>query len=462
MKVLLVNPSQTKVYGKMKSPDYPPLGLAYIGAVLEDAGHQVRIIDIDADGITQDNFIEIVKERYELVGFTATTPTFENAEKLCALVKKNTEAVTVLGGIHATIVGDEVAKSDSIDFVVRSEGEATILELIEVICGKKKAAEVKGISFMDSGTVNHTPDRDLIKNLDDIPFPARHLFNHQKYVYPDSLLTPVMPIITSRGCPNSCTYCCVKLIYHRRFRYRSAENIVDEIEKLIDDYGVKEIHFWDDNFTLLKKRVFGVRDELKRRNIKLKFAFPNGLRVDRVDEEILRCLKDMGVYSIAFGVESGNQNILNNAKKGITLSQIEKAYSLAKKIGFETWGFFIIGLPGETKETIRDTIKLAKKINPDIAKFHILKPFPGTKVFDELNEKGLITEYDYSHYGIHTRPVHRLPDLDEDELMKWAKQAYREFYLRPSKIFGLLLRTKSWDRFKLNVKTGFFVLKSMR
>jgi radical SAM superfamily enzyme YgiQ (UPF0313 family) len=461
MKVLLVNPSQHGIYGKLDSPDYPPLGLGYIGAMLEKAGHSVKIIDIDADKISEEKFTQIIKE-YEIIGLTATTPSFKNALALSRLIKENTKAITVLGGIHATIAPQDCINNDSIDFIVRGEGELTILELLEAIDNHKNFSKVKGISFKKNKKIIHTPDRELIENIDDIPFPARHLFNQQKYTYPDSLLSPVMPIMTSRGCPHGCTYCCTKLIFKRRVRFRSPKNVVDEIEQLIKDYGVKEIHFWDDNFTMNKNRVFEILKEIKKRRINLKFAFPNGLRVDQVDEDILKWLKEMGVYSLAFGVESGDQAILNNIEKGTTLAQIKKAYSMAKKLKFETWGFFMIGLPGDNKETITSTINFAKKLNPDIAKFHILKPFPGTKAFEQLKEKNLITEFDYSKYGIHTRPVHRLQTLSEDDLLYWSKKAYKEFYLRPSKVLSQMLRIKSIVRFKLNIKTGIALLKSMQ
>jgi len=462
MKILLVNPSKADIYGAALSYDFPPLSLGYIGAVLDKAGHQVKIIDIDTDRISKERFLKIIKGNYELVGFTATTPTFKEAEKLCRLVKEDTNAVTVLGGIHATIAPHECLQHEHIDFLVRGEGEVTILDLINAIQDKKDYQGVKGISYRREGRVVHTPDRELIKDLDEIPFPARHLFNQQKYNYPDAFLTPILPIITSRGCPHDCSYCCTKLIFSRKVRFRSPKNVVDEIEQLIKKYHAKEIHIIDDNYTCNKRRVFEIGHELKKRKIKLKFAFPNCLRADQVDKEILKCLKDMGVYQVGFGVESGNQAVLNNAKRGLTLEQIEKAYSSAKQMGLETLGNFIFGLLNETEGTIKDTIKFAKEINPDIAKFHILKPFPGTEVFYQLREKGLMTEFDYSKYGINTRPVHRLPGLSEDDLIKWQKKAYREFYLRPSKIIKLLLRIKSWKRAKLVVESGFSIFKLLK
>lgn len=386
MHILLINPPSGEVYGKMESPDYPPLGLAYVGAALEKVGHKVKIIDIDADKISRQEFLNIIKN-YKIIGLTATSPTFNQAENLCRLIKENSDAITIIGGIHATICPNECIASQFIDFVVKGEGEETIVELVKNI-EKGNFSKIKGISFKKNKEVIHNPPRDLIKELDTIPFPARHLFNQQKYSYPDSILSPVMPIMTSRGCPHNCTYCCTKLIFTRRVRFRSAKNVVDEIEYLIKRYHVKEIHFWDDNFTLNKKRVFEIKDELKKRNIRLKFAFPNGLRVDQVDREILACLKQMGVYSVAFGVESGNQLILNNVKKGTNLEQIKIAYKLAKEIGLETWAFFMIGLPGENTQTIKNTINFAKKLNPDVAKFHILKPFPEQKFLTNLKHKG--------------------------------------------------------------------------
>ncbi|MBU0651111.1 B12-binding domain-containing radical SAM protein [bacterium] len=461
MKILLINPSQKESYGKLTPPDYPPLGLAYIASVLEKENHNVEILDFDADISTNEEFILKLKQNFDIIGITSTSPTFKNAEKICMLIKENSSSITLLGGIHATIAPDECLKSNNIDFLIRGEGEKTIAELIKALKNKTDINQVDGISYKKDGKIIHTKNRELISNLDEIPFPARHLFKHQKYSYPDSLKTPVMPILTSRGCPHNCTYCCTKQIFTRKMRFRSAVNVVNEIEHLIEKYKVKEIHIWDDNFTLNKNRVFEIRDELKRRNINLAFAFPNGLRVDQVDENILKALKDMGTYSLAFGVESGDQKILDLVKKGTTLEQIEKAYKLAKQIGLETWGFFMIGLPGETEETIKTTINFAKKINPDVAKFHILKPFPGTEAYSQLNEKGLIIETDHSKYGIHTKPVHRLETLSQDDLLHWSKTAYREFYLRPSKIINHIKRIKSWERFKLNLKTGMVLLKSL-
>lgn len=463
MKLLLVVPSQSDTYGSFSAPDYPSLGLAYLGAVLEKAGHFVRIIDIDADKVSDQDFIkESTTAGYKLVGITTTTPTFNKAVNLSKLVKANSKAYTVLGGIHATIMPEESIRSDSVDFIVKGEGEKTILELIDYLEGRTALESVDGIYYKQNGNILKNKDRALISNLNEIPFPARYLFNQQRYTYPDTLYNCAFPIITSRGCPANCTYCNSKNIFSRKFRYRSAENVVDEIEYLIKNFNAREIHIWDDNFTVRKERVFQIRDEIKRRRIKTKLAFPNGLRADYVDEETLRALKDMGTYSVAFGVESGNQRILDRINKNLKLEEIERAFRLAKKIGLETWAFFMFGLPTETEETIKDTINFAIKLNPDVAKFHILKPFPGSDVYKEFMEAGLLLDNNFDHFGIHTPPVHRLETLSPQDLLKWHKKAYRYFYLRPSMFVKQLLRLKSFNRIRLNFSAAFGVLKNMR
>ena len=462
MRILLVNPSQYEVYGNVASPAYPPLGLGYLGAVLEKK-HEVKILDVDADGLDLFSINDFLRKyKPEVIGISATTPTFKEALSFAEQARLVLPmAIICLGGMHPTISPEESIKPEAIDFVVRGEGEETMLELVEAIERGTSILEVKGVTHKGACGIIHNPDRKQIINLDSIPFPARHLFNQQKYTYPDALYSPCFPIMTSRGCNGKCTYCCTKQMFIG-FRVRSAKNIVDEIEFLIKEHGAREIHIWDDNFTLIKSRVFEVRDEIKARGIKIKVSFPNGIRVDSVNEEVLQALKDMGTYSIAFGVESGNQEVLNDIKKGITLEQVETAFKIAKKIGLETWGFFMLGLPADTKETIKETIEFAKKLDPDIAKFHILKPYPGSEAFKQLSEKGLITESDLSKYGIHTKPVHKLSDVTEEELLAFQKQAYREFYLRPKKIVKQILRMKSMERIKLNIKAGLSILKVMK
>ena len=455
MKVFLINPSHGEVYGKLTPPDHPHLGLAYIAAALETEKHTVRIIDIDAEALTNIELANIIEaEKPDMVGITATTPVFYSALRIAEIVKMNSSTHTVIGGMHATLMPMECAENRFIDFVVIGEGEKTIIDIINSIHDRSDFSNVKGLVYKKGKQIIQNQVREPIQDLDAIPFPARHLFKNQIYTYPDALKYPACPIITSRGCPGNCTFCTAKFLHGKKFRCRSVENVLDEIESLIKDYGVREIHIWDDNFVTNRNRVLAFRDGIIKRNIKVYFSFPNGIRADFINRDILKALKDFGTYSVAIGVESGNQNILDMIQKGIKLEQIEDAFKLAKEMKLETWGFFLLGLPDEDKNTMNDTINFAIKLDPDIAKFHILKPFPKSAVYEQLKKQGLIIDDNYAHYGIHTKPVHRLPNITQEELLKWQQEAYRRFYMRPSKMLKEIMRLKSWNRIKLNLSTG--------
>jgi len=462
MTVLLIKPSTKFVYGKLPSAVQVPLGLAYIASVLEKAGYRVRVLDMEVEKVTKSEFADVIKRtKPEVVGVTCTTPTYLTAIEICEAIKEiSPEIITIIGGVHATTMPEKALKPTSIDYVVMQEGEITIKDLLTTLEKGNDLSNVQGIAYKKNGRVVLNATRKLIENLDDIPFPAWHLFS-LKYTYPDSLFKKVFPIITSRGCPGNCTFCNTKNNLGRKFRARSALNVVDELEYLVKKYDAKEIHIWDDNFTTKKKRVFEIRDLINSRKLKIKFAFPNGIRADFLNEELLECLKEMGTYSIAIGVESGNQSILDRAKKGIKLEKIEETFRLTRKLKIETWAFFIIGLPGETNETIMNSIEFAKKIDPDIAKFHILKPYPGTQVYKEIEQEGLLLSDDYYQFGIHTPPVHKLPGLAPEDMTRYQKQANRSFFLRPSKIIQQILRLKSINRLKLNLKTGLAFIKTM-
>lgn len=459
LNILLVNPSPKESYGRLKAPVQIHLGLAYLAAMVKE--DNVRILDMDADRLTSDNFIKIIKEgKFDLAGFTVTTPTFYSSLKLAKLVKTySPKTLVIFGGIHPTIRPDEVLSFDCVDLAVRQEGEVTFKEIVDCLKQKKDFFGIAGIAYKENGVIKQNPSRPFINDLDNLPFPARNLFTHKQYTYPDSLYKNTVPMITSRGCPGSCAYCTAYNLFGRGFRARSAENVADEIELLITQWKAKEIHIWDDNFTTQKIRVFEIRDEVLKRNLKVKFAFPNGIRADFLDEEILGALKEMGTYSLAIGVESGSQEILNQNRKGIKLEKIEEAFTLAKKMRLETWAFFMIGLPGENVNTIKQTLNFAQKLDPDIVKFHILKPYPGSAVYEYLQGKNFILTRDYSHFGIHTPPIHRLKDLEPATMLEWQKRAYLSFYFRPKKILQQILRIKTLNRFRLNFQAGLGLVK---
>lgn len=462
MKVLLVNPSQEKAYGRKVMPAYPPLGLIYIGTILKNDHHQVRLVDIDTEKISEQSFKNILNNfDPDAIGVTSLTPTFKNALKWAELakrLKKNTPII--FGGTHATIAPEETIKQSFIDIVVVGEGELTARELFNRLSTRGNSLQdIKGIYFKNENKIIANERRSLISDLDTLPFPDFTLLkNATAFKPPDAKHSPVATIMSSRGCPGNCTFCCSKQVFTRRFRSRSAENIADEVESLMKKEGIREIHFADDSFSTNKKRVLKFCDEIKRRKINVEFQFLAGLRADCVDRDILGALKDIGVKVIGFGVESGNEEILKNVKKYIPLSTTLNAFKLSKEVGLDTWAFLVFGLPGETEETMKETIKFTKKLDPDYAKFLILSPYPGSEVYKQLDRDGLILSKDYDNYGVYTKPVHKLPGITTERMIYWQNRAYREFYLRPCKIISHLKRINSLIRFKLLMHDIIFIM----
>lgn len=458
MNILLINPSQEKVYGVKMAQIYPPLGLLYIGSAVKALGHRVKLLDIDIDKVTSDSFKAALSDfKPDIIGITSVTPTIKDALRWAREAKRFDGNIRIIiGGIHATIAPMELAKDEAVDFIVVGEGEVTIAELIKAIDKKySDYSGIKGILHKTGKGVIQNPPRDLIENLDEINLPDRNLLRSLDfYIPPDAVRTPVATIMTSRGCPGDCTFCCTKLIFTRHVRLRSVDNIMKEIDLLVKKYGVKEIHIADDTFTINKRRVLDFCDCIRKRGYDIHFEFMNGIRADCVDEEIMEALKSIKMRNVGFGVESGSKEVLRLAKKNIDLSKVRRAFKLAKDFGFETWAFFIIGLPGETFDTVRESINFAKELDPDFAKFMILKPYPGSEVFKYLSERNLIDNYDYDQYGVYTPPAHHLPGMSKDDMIKCQKQAFREFYMRPGKIMSHLKRIRSWTQLKL-VWRGF-------
>jgi len=456
MKLLLVNPSQINVYGKSAVSSQPHMGLAYIASVLEEAGHHVSVIDADFDKVNPRRTGEIVSSRgIDAVGLTATTPVVESAIEIARAVKQaRPQAVVIIGGVHATVMPSTFEAEDAFDYIVQGEAEKTILELLRAIESGEEPTGVPGLSFKKDGRRIRTGKRRPVEDLDSIPFPARHLFSSKQYRYPGTMYAPAFGIQTSRGCPARCSFCQTMEMCGQKVRFRSAASVVDEMETLIKKFKAREIHVWDDNFAASKERVFQIRDEIGRRGLKPLISFTSGIRVDTAcDGRVLEAMREMGGYSIAFGVESGDQDILDRIQKGITLDQVRRAVSLAKKLGFEVWIFMMLGFPDDDERTMKRTIEFAKELDPHIVKFHILKPYPGSRVHEEMKRDGLIGDFNYRHYGLHTFPVHRTKHVPAAKIREYQKAAYRTFYLRPSVWMRQLPRMRSFCRIKSNLLT---------
>jgi len=452
-RILLVNPPQRSKYPQ------PPLGLAMIAAVLEEGGYQVKILDLHALGFSEESLSETIsQEKPDVVGITSFTPTINAAIRVAEKVKQSDHNITVvLGGPHGTMLPEETLHNSSeIDIVVRGEGEQTMLELVRVLeeHSKNGLEEISGITYRESSNTRSNPSKLPILNLDTLPFPAFHLLPLGKYHLhpPFGRRSPAMPIITSRGCPYRCAFCS-KSIFGKKHRGNGPDYVINEVRLLKEKFGVKEIKFYDDVFTLDKKRVVSICTQLKEQGIDVPWTCET--RVNLVNEELLRIMKDSGCYMIAYGVESGNQEILNSLKKDITLEQAIQAFKLTKEAGIETVAYFMIGSPGETLDTIKDTIEFAKKLDPDFAQFSITTPYPGTELYDWFAKEGHLSgewdKYVYADLEPSNYPAFETKTLSREELKGWSKKAYASFYLRWSYLWKRVKKMTSFGELKTNI-----------
>ena len=435
---------------------WPSLGLAYIAAVLEQAGHQAWYLDCSAEHYSVGEVENVLRENYEndfdFVILTATTPLVNNALAIAALAKKRwPKAKTVLGGVHPSVLPDETLVHEAVDFVVIDEGEETMKELAD----GKNPTEILGLCYKQNGQIIKNVLRPLIQDLDSIPPPAYHLLPMKKY-YPavgSYKRLPAMILFATRGCPGRCTYC------HRSFRgvvrKRSAESILNEIKILQQDYGIKEVAFYDDTFTLFKDVVREFCTTIVREKIDITWSCFT--RVDQVDEEMLSLMKQAGCHLILFGVESADEQILKNIKKNISLKQVEEVVKLARRIKIETRASFMFGNQGETEETIKKTIDFAIKLDPDEVQFNIATAYPGTELFNWAKERGYIRTFNWNDYSM-SNVVLELPGLNKEKMQHYYELAHRKFYLRPKIILRRLLNIRTWNQLKQEIKGGLAVL----
>jgi radical SAM superfamily enzyme YgiQ (UPF0313 family) len=460
MKITLINPSP-EIWIEARTL---PLGLAYIAATLEKEGHKVEVIDLTIEKREPDD--------PDLVGITATTPLIHEAWEIAKRVKE-AGALTVLGGPHPSSLPGESLSKPYVDFVVRGEGEITMKELCRTLEAKgiserKKSSEhllkgIKGISYRKEGKIIHNPDRPYLKDLDSLPFPAYHLFPPLKdYTSPQPLLggrIPAANIITSRGCPYNCNFC-YKGTFGNFWRARSPENVIEEWSYLIRELKVKEIGIQDDLFNLDRERCLKICRLIRKERLNVPWSTPNGLRADRVDKELLLEMKRAGCYRVAFGVESGDQGILDRIGKKIFLEKIKEAFRLTKEVGLKTIAFFMMGNLGETRETMEKTIKFARELKPDYAQFSAATPFPGTALYQEIKEKGKFLIEDWKEYSqFESTSYFEYEAINQELVEEMLKKAYRQFYLRPGYLLRFLLKGQTWRNLPRVFKGGFHFLK---
>lgn len=451
MKVLLINPPISMTEEKIPLFNSAPLGLGYIAAVLERNSIDVRIIDGYVKGFNKKQ-LENELEAYspDIVGISVVTPRAKQGLEISRIVKeKKGDIYTVLGGPHITALSDDIISHTEVDVAVIGEGEFTMLDLANAVANNKDLHSVAGIKYKKDGKVIETKSRQLIRDLDQIPYPAFHLLPIGEYnPYPSNSKGrsgKFANIITSRGCPHKCTYCDVQLTFGRGFRVHSPEHVIKEIEHLYHNYNVRNISFRDSIFNLKKERIKEICALIVRKGLDISWEC-NG-RVNYVDEELLRTMKAAGCWQIQYGVESGNQEILDKAARNTTIQQIKDAFKLTKKAGLEVHGYFMVGLPGETKKTIKDTIKLAKSINPDLVGFTVAVPFPGSEFYEWATKNNYLKIENWNSFVFNDAIV-ETPELSRQDILDAQKYALRSYYLRPKQIIKLLMKMRSLEYLK--------------
>ncbi len=468
MRVMLINP---RFRLPIDTRTTPHLGLAYLAAVSESRGDEVMVFDADVE---DEPISEIVRRfKPELVGITANTPQVKSAWRTAQEIKAVLDVPIVLGGPHVSVLPAESVQHPEVDVVVRGEGEVAWLKLSEIIATGVTARQlldpqthlldsVMGISYVTTdGHEQHNPDQPPIADLDTLPFPAYHFFKMERYTSLQPATDTVdgsksFSLMTSRGCPYRCTFCS-QSIMPVKWRARSPENVLAEWQHLVNDLGAQEIGVLDDSANIRMERLEKIADLLIEQKLNhVPWIFVNGIRANLASVELLRKMKQAGLKRLAFGVESGDPEILQSIDKKINHDTIRQAFRNAKAVGLETIGFFIIGLPGENEAAMERTIKFACEVDPMIANFSMMTPYPGTKVWETVTQQGKMLLKDWDDYVFFDgRARYELGEMTAELVERKWKEAYRRFYLRPHRIIGTLTRKEFWLNWRRTFKVAW-------
>ncbi len=449
MRVMLVYPPISKLERYSSELGHSggnqiPLGVYYLAGYLRHKGHTVAVIDGETDNLTSEIIAEKIGSfRPALVGISSTTVAFHRSLELARGLKvKFPETPIVLGGAHISSNVKHAMSFPEFDYGVLREGEETCQELIEVLEGTRGPESVLGLVFRRNDELVINPPRPYIGNLDELPLPAYYLIKDITVYNPppsNYKRIPVANIITSRGCPNKCTFC-DKNIFGDTFRPRSTDSIVAEIKHLVRNFGVREIAFVDDTFTVDKKRVYELFSKVEDNG--LSFPWTCMAHINSVDYELLKFMRQNGCWHISFGIESASPEILKLIRKKISLEQTNRVISWCSELGIKTKGFFMVGHPGETLETMQLTMRYALQLPLDDVVVTVNTPIPGSPQYKEVKKFGRLDESDWSLFS-YWRPVFVPFGLSEQQLLDAHRQFYRRFYLRPHIIWRYCLELLS-------------------
>lgn len=423
----------------------PPLGIAYLASLLEKK-HTVTIIDANVLGLKIHEVIaKLDLFKPDILMFSLTTPGFHNDLAWIRLIKKKHDCPVIVGGPQATLYPTETLTFQEIDFCVIGQGWETLPELIGCLNVGGDCQAVQGIAYRHNGIITLTEKRQGRININEAPFPARHLLPNQMYTTLLSKRRPVTVMMSSSGCPFHCIYC----MHEKDVVFRDPLKVIDEMQECRARFKIREIDFYDDIFSLDKERAARMCEEMIRRKLDLVWSIRT--RPDCVDEQLIKLFAKAGCIRIHYGVESGSPEILKVIKRDISLSQITKAVDWTRKEGIAALGFFVIGFPGETRDSILKTMKLTRKLEFDYIQISKLVPTPDTRVYAMLKEKSGRDIWREYILGQQEQPAGFAPldsDISAEELDKWLIKAYRYFYLRPRYILRTLLKVRSFKELR--------------
>lgn len=447
-RVVLVNPYPYYAAGINEATVYPPLGLAYLAAVLRNHSIECKIIDAN---VLQQSTAEVLDQiagfEPDLVGISLSLFVVKAGKELCAELKRSTGIKVCFGGVYASSHCQSLLQTTQADYVISGEGEFSLLEL----CGGKELGAIAGLAYASNGGIVTNAPRALIDNLDLLPHPAYDLLPSFSEYKSRIRKAPMAAIITSRGCPFNCSYCNSN-VFGKKFRARSPENVISEIELLVRDFKIKQIDILDDNFTLNIPRAEKILDLIIEKKFNIVINLQNGVRADRVTLPLVKKMRKAGVFKVGIGVESGNREVLKKIVKGLDLEKVKIANAWFKNEHISTSAFFMVGLPYDTEATIDETIQFAIDLDPDIANFSIFVPLPETRIFDELSAAGLIDHELYREgltSGFLGKEVYyRNVNLGKDKILELHAKAYRMFNLRPGKVIKTIMDIRSFAELK--------------
>ena len=455
VKILLIIPPVTRPREfsseKVRVSVFFPLGIAYLAAALEKSGsYEIKILDalIEGDikiglpstdgkqlryGLSDEAISKVIEEHHpDLVGVSALFSALEyDMANVCSLAKKsNSEIVTVVGGAHPGANSEEILqKYPDVDFVCIGEAEQSFLSLLNAIKSGDSLCELDGFAYREGNKIKKNQKRKYIVNLDEVAFPARHLFNMPKYLecaspHATYRQRPFTQMISSRGCPFKCSFCAIENHWGSKQRLRSAENVLDEIDLLVNKYGVREIHFEDDNFTFDHDRAMSILNGMIERKYNLSWNVPSGMAVSTLSDELLEKMKESGCYSVSLAIENGNQEIVSKLmRKPVNLKKVPAMVKKIREVGMDARGFFILGFPGETKDNIRQTIKYARDLELDWAYFFVFSPLPHTPIYNVCIEKGYLKQEDFDPVTSFYQAVLNTPEFTPEDVARMREEA---------------------------------------